>query len=326
MRNPRLFTLLVLFSVAGGCAFNPNEYRSMERGFGYDGKIPWKSQINEGYVVFMGDTSIAPELLREHCLRRAAELAFAAGFDYIWVKGNYDQSGQGKEHFEQWMGNYTDAYGRKYARYRVGDKTVPTKGRLMEFLAYRGPVPAAGDGYLRCRDILMKYHGSYGGRSFDDPAATACVRCGKPAREVTSPEQCAACGENLYNDILCPHCVHRFAIKPENAVIACPSCAKKILVAYCRSCDGRNVLGGFRPFRCAFCGAFSETGVASGNKWFDCPRCRKSMGWPAGGAGNYTCPECRGGFVVDACDLCGALHALDQSKPFTCWECGNWNQ
>ncbi|MFH0887596.1 MAG: hypothetical protein V1871_00085 [Planctomycetota bacterium] len=325
-----LFLMLIISSVWAGCSA-PNAYKQKSGyvGYGYAGEIgDGLPNSNTGYALFSGDQKITQDMLKSHCLRHAAELASAKGYDYIRIiKADY-YTGRAKEKKSRYINKGEDSLG-KYENYWVWEETVDAKCLRLDFLALRGPLTRPDEKSrppetYSVSQILRPYHGSaYNGKSLQEPAPVKCAVCGETNNQPGNPEHCDACGKYLFRTLICPFCD-----KETNPVRQgknkCLHCAKEFRFSACSECGMEHILKEFRPFRCSFCGIISELGVESGKDNFRCPHCRKRMDWPQELHGEYACPSCKKAIIIHACPDCAAAHALDIHKPYTCWTCGNW--
>jgi len=326
-RIARILTIAAAAQLLWACASDPNAYKKHDDQFGYTGEFVAESvQANVGGVTFTGDKTISRQQLRNHCMRRIAELCIANGYDYYDVITAKNFSGTAHKPVTTWWGTTKDAYGNTYNRYRTHYEKIPTEGLAMAFDAYRGPKPSAKTRvrYDSAHTILNKYHGTrYKGRTLEDSGPLRCAACGETAEEIFAPEHCPSCGMNLFSTVLCPFCRETVGYTGEGPV-TCPECSKVFCVACCPFCGGRHTLRNFLPFICAFCDQQTAPGILSGEEGFRCFHCDKFLGWPEELFGQYECAHCKGLFLVDRCPHCSAPHALLTALPYACQKCGAW--
>ncbi len=322
--------LLAAVFLAVGCSA-PNAYkqRANYQSYGYAGAIGENlPNSNIGYVLFAGDKEITPNLLKSHCLRRAAELSAAMGCDYFWIIKTDYYTGKAKEEKSRYMGKGEDAIS-KYERYLVWDEKVDSKCLRLDFLALRGPLaridikPHPPETYSVAQLLNSGSGAPDDGKSLLESVPVKCVICGQINQHPANPEHCDACGKYLFSTLICPFCAKE--TRPvRQGKNKCLHCAREFRFSSCTDCGMEHILKEFKPFKCSFCRVLSESGLESGKDNFKCPHCNKRMDWPSELNGEYACLNCRKTITIHVCPDCAAAHALDIPKPYTCWTCGNW--
>ena len=325
-----LLWLLVISVIWAGCS-TPNSYkkRANYESYGYAGKIGEDlPNSNIGFVLFAGDQTITQNLLKSHCLRQAAELSSAKGYDYFRIIKTDYYTGKAKEEKSRYAGKGEDIHG-KYVNYLVWEEKVDAKCLRLDFLALRGPLsrfdatPHPPETYSVFQVLSSGSGVPDDGKSLSESAPVKCAICGQINQQSANPEHCDACGKYMFSALICPFCAKE--TKPvRQGKNKCQHCAREFRFSSCTDCGMEHILKEFRPFRCSFCGALSESGVESGKDNFKCPHCNKRLDWPAELHGEYACPNCQKTITIHACPDCAAAHALNVPKPYTCWTCGTW--
>lgn len=321
--------LAVLFLAAGCSAPNAYKPRANYESYGYVGAIGQGiPNSNLGYALFAGNKEITPELLKSHCLRQAAELSAARGYDYFQITKTDYYTGKAREEKSRYAGRGEDSIS-KYERYWVWEEKVDARCLRLDFRALRGPLPrldakAHPPETYSVFQILRLGSGAPGGGNLSSESTLAkCARCGQINLQPANSEHCDACGKYLFSALICPFCAEEAGLVRQGKN-KCLRCAREFRFSACSDCGMEHVLKEFKTFKCSFCGALSEPGVESGPDSFNCPRCRKRLDWPAELSGEYACAKCQKLITIHVCPDCGAAHALDIPKPYTCWVCGNW--
>jgi len=193
---------------------------------------------------------------------------------------------------------------------------------LLEFRAYRGPMPPSGRGsnYYSVNEVLSWSGGP--GTAPLKPGPVACAWCRRTVDAVAVPEHCPHCERYVFGAPRCPGC----GAAPESLVgeiARCGKCRKSYRASRCPHCRRAQSLRDGRGYTCTYCEGYSETWVASGLPKFPCPHgCRTRMNWPREKFGEYQCTGCRKVFTVHVCPGCRRPHALSAWRSFTCTGCG----
>ncbi len=322
MRSRGFPLLAVALLSAAGCG-NPNSYKRWSKGFGYDGFFFKDTpEANAGFASFTGDEEISRQQTRMHCWRRISQLCRRRGFEYFTITQSRTLSGQALKREARYAGRYTGAYGMVYDRWRVWHRKVRTSGMLLEFRAYRGPMPPSGRGtnYYSVKEVLSWSGGSNAPPL--KPRAVACAWCKRTVDAVAVPEHCPHCKRYVFGAPACPRC-HGAPKSIAGGIANCGKCAKTYHASRCPHCRRAQSLFDNRGYTCTYCKGYSETWVVSGGARFPCAHgCGANMEWPRERFGEYQCTGCRKVFTVHACPKCRKPHALSAWKNFTCVGCG----
>ena len=321
--------LSALFLAVGCSAPNAYKQRADYQSYGYAGKIGESlANSNLGYTVFAGDKTITESMLKNHCLRRAAELSRDKGYDYFQIIKTDYYTGKAKESKSRYAGRGEDAIG-KYERYWVWDEKVDSQCLRLDFRALRGPLPVFDvkkhppERYSVDQVLNFGYGLVDDGKSPPQSAPVKCAVCEQINQQPATPEHCDACGKYLFDSLICPFCAKE--TRPvRQGKNKCLHCGLQFRFSSCTACGMEHILRDFRPFKCSFCRELSEPGVESGKDNFLCPHCHKRMNWPAELNGQYACVNCQKIITIQTCPECSEPHALDVAKPYTCWLCGTW--
>ncbi len=148
MRN---FIVVAALSVLSACAaVGPVAYGPAdEKGFGFDEQ---RIEDDRYRITYQGSGGMAPELVEDYALRRAAELTVQSGFDWFRVTGR-DLVGEERGGVSIGTGVGTSSYGRRSS---VGVGVGADLGRVgsrdfftarMEILMGSGEAPDDGEVY-----------------------------------------------------------------------------------------------------------------------------------------------------------------------------------
>lgn len=158
----RIFLVSVSLILMSACAaVGPVSYGPADsKGFGYDER---RIEDNRFRVSYQGSGGMAPALVEDYALRRAAELTLQQGFDWFRVAGR-DLAGEKRGGVSIGTGFGSSSYGRRSS---VGVGVGADLGRVgaqdyyiaqMEILMGSGAAPEDGDVY-DARSVLENLTG-----------------------------------------------------------------------------------------------------------------------------------------------------------------------